>query len=121
MSGMIRFLIAALFTISLSFAQEGSQVYISRCLQCHSSTSTTHAPTQQALAQIPWQEILKTLEAGVMKVQAQNLSQDDRIAVSLYIGKEADTQVLPQIRGFCAAVRSRSLPTHRGTAGALTI
>ena len=103
MSGIVRFLVVGLFMVILSFAQEGSQVYISRCLQCHSSTSTTHAPTQQALAQISWQQILKTLETGVMKVQAQNLSQDDRIAVSRYVGKEAGTQVLPQISGFCAA------------------
>lgn len=65
--------------------------------------------------------MIRFVVAGLFMVQAQNLSQDDRIAVSRYIGKEADTQVLPQIRGFCAAVRSRSLPTHRGTAGALTI
>src|SRR5450432_1968128 len=108
MSGMIRsasfsLVVASLVVASLCFAQEGSQVYISRCLQCHSSTTTTHAPTPEALAQIPWQDILKTLESGVMKVQAQNLSQDDRIAVARYIGKEAGTQVLPRISGFCEA------------------
>lgn len=93
----------SLFAVASCFAQEGSQVYISRCLQCHSSTSTTHAPTPEALAQISWQEILKTLETGSMKIQAQNLSQDDRVAVARYLGKEAGTQVLPQITGFCAA------------------
>jgi len=103
MTGMKRFAVFGLSVVSVCVAQEGSQVYISRCLQCHSSTSTTHAPTQQALAQIPWQEILKTLESGVMKVQAQNLSQDDRLAVARYVGKEAGTQVLPQISGYCEA------------------
>ena len=103
MPGTIRLTLFSLVVASLCLAQEGSQVYISRCLQCHSSTSTTHAPTPEALAQIPWQDILKTLETGVMKVQAQNLSQDDRIAVARYIGKETGTQVLPQISGFCEA------------------
>ncbi|MDQ6705586.1 MAG: PQQ-binding-like beta-propeller repeat protein [Acidobacteriota bacterium] len=99
----IRLALFTLIVASMCLAQEGSQVYISRCLQCHSSTSTTHAPTPEALAQIPWRDILKTLETGVMKVQAQNLSQDERIAVARYIGKEGSTQVLPQITGFCEA------------------
>ncbi len=103
MSGMLRSALFSLVVTSLCLAQEGSQVYISRCLQCHSSTSTTHAPTQEALGQIPWQEILKTLETGVMKVQAQNLSQDDKIAVARYVGKEAGAPMLPQISGFCEA------------------
>jgi len=87
----------------LSQAQEGSQVFISRCLQCHSFTSTTHAPTPEALGQIPWQEIVKTLESGSMKVQAQSLSSDERVAVARYIGKESGVQVLPEVKGFCAA------------------
>ncbi len=102
MSKLIRYGLLSLLA-PLGFAQEGSQVYISRCLQCHSSTSVSHAPTPEALAQIPWQDILKTLETGAMKVQAQGLSQDDKIAVSRYVGKDVGTPVLPQLTGFCAA------------------
>jgi len=98
-----RLLPLALFAAFACSAQEGSQVFISRCLQCHSSTSTSHAPLPEALAQIPWQDILKTLDTGVMKIQAQILAEDERIAVSRYVGKEASTQVLPQVGGFCPA------------------
>jgi polyvinyl alcohol dehydrogenase (cytochrome) len=99
----IRLILLSSFAACLCQPQEGSQVFISRCLQCHSSTSTSHAPTQDALAQIPWQDVLKTLESGVMKIQAQNLSQEERIAVARYVGKATATQVLPQVTGFCEA------------------
>lgn len=98
------------------FAQEGSQVFISRCLQCHSSTSTTHAPTPEALKQIPWQEVVNTLETGSMKVQAQSLSADERIAVARFVGKDAGAQVLPEISGFCAA-GARPAPSKNGWNG----
>ena len=113
---MRRLVRLGLFAASVCCAQEGSQVYISNCLQCHSSTSTTHAPTLEALAQIPWKEVLKTLETGVMRVQAQRLSQDDRIAVARYVGSAAGTQALPQISGFCeAGVKpAASMPAWNG-------
>ncbi len=100
---MMRLYFLSLLATLVCSAQEGSQVFISQCLQCHSSTSTSHAPTPEALAQIPWQDILKTLETGAMKVQAQNLSKDDKIAVSRFVGKEAGAQILPEVTGFCTA------------------
>jgi polyvinyl alcohol dehydrogenase (cytochrome) len=96
-----RLLFLSITAAAFCYAQEGSQVFISHCLQCHSSTSTTHAPTQESLAQIPWQQVLTTLETGVMKIQAQNLSQDDRVAVARYAGKAGGAEVLPAITGFC--------------------
>src|SRR5712691_2957046 len=91
-----------LLVAPLCSAQEGSRVFIITCLQCHSSASTTHAPAPEALAQVPWQDIVKTLESGSMRVQAQNLSQDERIAVARFLGKDAGVQVLPEVTGFCA-------------------
>ena len=94
----------AVFIATLScFAQEGSQVYISHCIECHSPASASHAPSQEALSQIPWQDILKTLETGAMKVQAQNLTQEERVAAARYLGKAGGAPVLPQVTGFCPA------------------
>ena len=85
------------------FAQEGSQVYISHCIECHSPASASHAPSQEALSQIPWQDILKTLETGAMKIQAQNLTQEERVAAARYLGKAGGAPMLPQVTGFCPA------------------
>ena len=100
---MIRLTFLLFAAVLLCPAQEGSQVFISRCMQCHSSTSASHAPLPEALAQIPWQDVLKTLETGSMKFQAQNLSKDDRIAVARFVGKAGGAPVLPELTGFCAA------------------
>jgi len=100
---MIRFAIAAVLAAFSCFAQEGSQVYISHCIECHSPASASHAPSQEALSQIPWQDILKTLETGAMKIQAQNLTQEERIAAARYLGKAGGAPVLPQVSGFCPA------------------
>lgn len=93
---------AALAAFSCS-AQEGSQVYISHCIECHSPASASHAPSQESLAQIPWQDILKTLETGAMKIQAPNLSQEERVAAARYLGKAGGAPALPQVSGFCRA------------------
>src|ERR1700719_3912649 len=99
---MLRFTLCGLVAVISCVAQEGSQVYISHCMQCHSPTSATHAPTPDELAQTPWQEILKTLETAGMQVQAQSLSREARIAVARYIGKAGGAPALPPMSGFCA-------------------
>jgi polyvinyl alcohol dehydrogenase (cytochrome) len=100
---MLRFTLCGLVAVFSCVAQEGSQVYISRCMQCHSPTSATHAPTPDELAQTPWQEILKALETGAMQVQAQSLSPEERVAVARYVGKAGGAPTLPPMSGFCAA------------------
>ncbi len=120
---MLRFTLCGLVAVFSCVAQEGSQVYISRCMQCHSPTSATHAPTPDELAQTPWQEILKTLETGAMQVQAQNLSPEERVAVATLCSGKAGkcAPALPPMSGFCRGgvcihvVR----PRQCGTAGAL--
>lgn len=98
---MIRLMFLGLLAATLIPAQEGSQVFISHCLQCHSTTSASHAPAQDALAAIPWQEVVRTLESGSMKVQAQSLSREERIAVARFVGKAGGAPVLPELTGYC--------------------
>src|ERR1700688_361497 len=98
---MIRLIVPAILAAFSCFAQEGSQVYISHCIECHSPASASHAPSQEAISQIPWQDILKTLESGAMKIQAQNLTQEERVAAARYLGKAGGPPVLPQVTGFC--------------------
>src|SRR5215472_6596661 len=100
---MLRFAVCAFVAAANCLAQEGSQVYISHCMQCHSPTSGAHAPTPDELSQIPWQNILKTLDTGAMQVQAQNLSAEERTAVARYIGKAGGAPALPPMSGFCPA------------------
>src|SRR5579863_3136978 len=93
----IGFMLAA-----LSFGQEGSQVFISRCIQCHDPNSESHAPMPEALANLSWQDIVKALETGSMKAIGEQLSAADKMAVARYLGK-AGPSVMPEMKGSCAA------------------
>jgi polyvinyl alcohol dehydrogenase (cytochrome) len=83
-------------------AQEGSQVFISHCMQCHDPNSDSHAPMPEALANLSWQDILKTLETGSMKAMGAQLSAADKTAVARYLGKSGP-HALPEMKGSCAA------------------
>jgi polyvinyl alcohol dehydrogenase (cytochrome) len=97
-----RLLILASFPLLLLNAQEPTRVFMQRCQQCHSPNSGAHAPLPEAMAGIPWEDILKSLETGGMKAQGAALSVDERKAVARYLGK-AGPVVLPEMGGHCAA------------------
>ena len=82
--------------------QEGTAVFISRCIQCHDANSESHAPLPEALANLPWQDIVKALETGSMKAIGAQISAADKLAVARYLGK-AGPAVLPEMKGYCAA------------------
>src|ERR1700751_2687025 len=99
---MIRSAAISLVLASVCFAQEGSQIFISRCMQCHDANSDSHAPLPDSLANRPWQDILKALETGSMKAIGAQLSAADKNAVAHYLGKAGPVAV-PEMKGFCAA------------------
>jgi polyvinyl alcohol dehydrogenase (cytochrome) len=88
----------------LGFAQEGTRVFITRCMQCHDPNSEVHAPTPEALSVIPWQNIVKSLESGAMKAVGAQIPPADRIAVARYLGKVEPNGAPPvAMSGQCPA------------------
>lgn len=83
-------------------AQEGTRVFIASCQQCHDKNSGTHAPLPEALAQMPWETILKSLETGDMRAQGAALKPEERTAVARYLGKAGHVNA-PVMSGFCPA------------------
>ena len=108
---MRRTLAIGIMLAASCLGQEGSQVFISRCIQCHDPNSESHAPMPEALANLPWQDIVKTLETGSMKAIGAQLSAAEKNAVARYLGR-AGTAVLPQMTGSCA---SEAKPVDRGS------
>ncbi len=104
---MIRTVAIALVLAAAGHAQEGSQVFISHCMQCHDPNSESHAPLPEALHNLAWQDILKTLETGSMKAMGAQLNERDRTAVARYLGK-AGAPVAPQMTGRCMETRPKS-------------
>lgn len=99
---MSRLLILAWLPALLLNGQEPTRVFMRSCQQCHSPNSGAHAPLPEAMAGIPWENILKSLESGNMKAQGASLTADERRAVARYLGKSGPV-VLPEMSGHCAA------------------
>ena len=100
---MMRSVATGLMLAALCRGQEGTAVFISRCIQCHDPNSDSHAPMPEALSNLPWQDIVKTLETGSMKAIGAQLSTADKMAVARYLGK-AGPSALPEIPGEPATV-----------------
>ncbi len=99
---MLRTFTLGLLLVWLCSAQEGSRVFLSRCIQCHDPNSNSHAPLPEALAAMPWENVLKALETGSMKAMGAPLSPAERVSVARYLGKAGPVE-MPQMTGACAA------------------
>src|ERR1700723_3455622 len=99
---MMRSVATGLTLSAFCCGQEGTAVFISRCIQCHDPNSESHAPMPEALSNLPWQDIVKTLETGSMKAIGAQLSAADKMGGARYLGK-AGPVALPEMKGFCAA------------------
>lgn len=84
------------------YSQEGTRVFISKCQQCHAATSDSHAPSPQALAKMPWQDIVKALETGPMKAQGASLTADEKRAVARYLGADGKIEA-PKVENHCSS------------------
>ena len=99
---MTRSVAIGLLLAALCCGQEGTAVFISRCIQCHDANSDSHAPLPDSLGNRPWQDIVKALETGSMKAIGAQLSAAEKLAVARYLGK-AGPSAPPEMKGFCAA------------------
>lgn len=83
----------ALFSVVGSFAQkpdvavaaEGQKLYMATCNTCHKSDATVGAPSYLMLAQMPPRAILAALETGKMRVQAKDLTTEQRKAIAQWM------------------------------------
>ena len=98
----MRLFAIGLAAAALCAAQEPTRIFMSHCMSCHSPNSGAHAPMIEAMAGIPWQDILKTLEGGSMKVQGATLTAEERVVIARYLGR-AGPAVIPEMSGFCPA------------------
>jgi len=88
-----------------AFAQDGAALYQARCAKCHDSP-TGRTPAVSALGAMSSPAILRALESGTMRVQAQGLSSPERIALAGYLSggsiKGEIAPALPQ-SAYCGA------------------
>ncbi|HTB18069.1 MAG TPA: PQQ-binding-like beta-propeller repeat protein [Bryobacteraceae bacterium] len=92
--------VLALLATSLS-AQNGAAIYQERCASCHEAP-TGRVPPVSALRAMNFPLILRALESGVMKAQAEGLSSNERVAVTAYLAFPTPQPEPPPASAFCA-------------------
>lgn len=104
------FLIAcSAFAVACSaFAQDGAALYQARCAKCHDSP-TGRTPAVSALRAMSSAAILRALESGTMRIEAQGLSSPERIALASHLsgGSIKGERALPQ-SAYCGALPAAS-------------
>ena len=92
------YLLSALFPLATLTALAADDTYAAslfqkNCATCHASPSqAARIPQLDALKTLTPVTILRTLETGVMKAQATQLSTNERQALANYLGKPVTTQ-----------------------------
>src|ERR1700691_1181539 len=101
-----------------AFAQDGAALYQARCAKCHDSP-TGRTPAVSALRAMSSAAILRALESGTMRIEAQGLSSGERIALAIYLsgGPIKGESALPQ-SAYCAALSAASAAVASATVSA---
>jgi polyvinyl alcohol dehydrogenase (cytochrome) len=84
--GMFLSLLALPAAAATSGAGRGAQLYENHCVVCHESTVSTHAPSREALSNLPPERIVHALEpGGLMEQPGRALNLDERRELAAYL------------------------------------
>jgi polyvinyl alcohol dehydrogenase (cytochrome) len=88
------------------FAQNGAALYKEHCAKCHDAP-TARTPPFSALRSMSSNFILRVMETGAMKMEAKDLTSQERVALSSYLSggmfKGAKAAEPPPQSAYCAA------------------
>ncbi len=110
---MLRVFLLGIFTTVL-VAQDGATVYQTHCAACHDAAAG-RVPRPAALRAMSSNAILDALDNGVMKTQAAGMTEQERKAVAMYLGKPAVTRT-NTAAGSCGPEKRGSVPSRASTA-----
>ena len=89
-----------LLLVSVRRHPNGAKVFTRYCAPCHQQDGDTGAPKLEALRRMTRQDILRTLQSGVMKPEGSRLTPAQQLAVAEYLGT-AQTAVAQLTDGGC--------------------
>ena len=81
---MLRSLCFLALGVCAAWAQDGAGIYKKRCAACH-DTPAGRVPPTSALRTMSAEQILRSMESGVMKAQVEALSSGERHAIMIYL------------------------------------
>ncbi|GAB4032200.1 outer membrane protein assembly factor BamB family protein [Spirosoma jeollabukense] len=83
--------------LDFAAATEAQKLYMATCNNCHKAEAGLGAPAYLVLAQMPPRAILAALETGKMRVQAKDMTTDQRKAIAQWITSKSLTETpIPQ-------------------------
>jgi len=111
------FLLSAL-ALAYAADPDGAALYKQHCAACHDVSGQTRAPGPAALRQMSPDNIVRTLESGVMKEQGASLSAAERRTVAEFLtGKNIGGNPARANIGLCADPNAPFSPTTTGWNG----
>ncbi|HXI32228.1 MAG TPA: PQQ-binding-like beta-propeller repeat protein [Vicinamibacterales bacterium] len=66
-------------------AQDGAALYEQRCASCHERAAVVRAPARDVIAALPADRIVASLETGLMRVQGEALTAEQKRAIAAYL------------------------------------
>jgi polyvinyl alcohol dehydrogenase (cytochrome) len=76
---------AACLAATPAAAQDGRALYAQHCASCHDNAAVSRAPAREAVAGLPADRILQSLDTGVMRLQGEALTAAERRAVATFL------------------------------------
>ena len=114
---MVRLSFVVGFFAASLLAQDGAALYKVRCASCHDpapGSTPGRVPPVSALRAMGFLPILRALESGVMKMQAEGLSSNERVAVTAYLVLPTPQPEPPPASAFCVGKPSNQGPSWSG-------
>ncbi len=114
---MIRLSFVLGFFAASLVAQDGAAIFKERCASCHDpapGSTPGRVPPVSALRAMGSLQILRALESGVMKPQAEGLSANERVAVTIYLAVPASKPEPAPASAFCTGKPSNQGPSWSG-------
>jgi polyvinyl alcohol dehydrogenase (cytochrome) len=66
-------------------AQDGAALYNDRCASCHERGAVARAPGREVIAALAPERIVASLETGLMRVQGETLTAEQKRAIATYL------------------------------------
>jgi polyvinyl alcohol dehydrogenase (cytochrome) len=98
---MLRSLCLPMLCACAAWAQDGAAIYKRHCAACHDAPAGRVPPTSALRAMSP-EQILRSLESGVMKAQGEGLRSAEKHAIMIYLSSPAPKAGAPLVStAFC--------------------
>ena len=98
----------ALFAAAAA-GRDGASIYKADCAMCHDNPAVTRAPSPEAMRRMSPENILKSLESGLMKEQGAKLALEERRAIAEFLAARAIGTEPAAVTGMCVSTSPFSL------------